>query len=215
MVFDILVVAGSFAFVMLFTATRDLLNIRQTLTRQTQILISLAAWLGPLRDKKIAAEQGDVSAQMDVAHAYQYGKGVPQDSAEAAIWYEKAAAKGNARAQVHLGDAHYKGDGVFKSYAFAAIYYRKAAEQGDRQAQEELGIMYSIGRGVRKDRVESCFWLDLACKEFDERNAEPQFHTSTQIKRDEVARKLTLEERSKLQERKAVWLRKGGPNPSS
>jgi TPR repeat protein len=215
MVFDILVVAGSFALVMLFTATRDLLNIRQTLNRQTQILISLAAWLGALRDKKAAAEQGDVSAQMDIAYAYHYGKGVPQDSAEAAIWYDKAAAKGNARAQLHMGDAHYKGEGVLKSYAFAAIYYLKAAEQGDRQAQEELGIMYSIGRGVRKDFVESYFWLDLACKEFDERNAEARFHTSTQIKRDEVARKLTPEELSKLQERKAAWLKKSGPKPSS
>lgn len=215
MLFNILVVAGSFAAVVLFMAVLELSKINQSLSRQTKILISQAAWHGPLHEKKAAAEQGDVSAQIDMAYAYQYGKGVPQDSTEAVAWYRKAADKGNARAQSELGFAYHDGEGVRKSYVQAVRWYLKAAEQGNRWAQEELGIMYSIGRGVRKDYLESFFWLDLASKEFDERKAEPPSHTSTQIKRDEVARRLTPDELSKLRERKALWLKKNGPKPSS
>jgi TPR repeat protein len=215
MLFDILVAVGSFTVVALCIAVLELSKINQTLSRQTKILISQAAWHGPLHEKKAAAEQGDVFAQIDMAYAYQYGKGVPQDSTEAVAWYRKAADKGNARAQSDLGLAYHDGEGVRKSYVQAAHWYLKAAEQGNQWAQEELGLMYSTGRGVRKNYLESFFWLDLASKEFDERKVDPPSHTSTQIKRDEVARRLTPEEVSKLRERKALWLKKNGPKPGS
>ena len=40
------------------------------------------------------AEEGDAKAQHDLAGMYYYGKGVPQDYAEAVRWYRKAARPG-------------------------------------------------------------------------------------------------------------------------
>ncbi|MGA8201693.1 MAG: hypothetical protein WB814_16620, partial [Candidatus Sulfotelmatobacter sp.] len=49
------------------------------------------------------AEQGDAEAQLKVARMYYYGKGVPQDYAEAARWCRKAADQDYAKAQYCLG----------------------------------------------------------------------------------------------------------------
>ncbi|MGL6124676.1 MAG: tetratricopeptide repeat protein, partial [Shewanella sp.] len=38
-----------------------------------------------------AAEQGDASAQFNLAYAYDEGEGVPQDLSQALHWYTKAA----------------------------------------------------------------------------------------------------------------------------
>ncbi|HEY3146256.1 MAG TPA: tetratricopeptide repeat protein [Dongiaceae bacterium] len=49
------------------------------------------------------AEKGDVSMQLLVGSIYDYGQGVPQDDAEAAKWYERAANEGSAKGQYQLG----------------------------------------------------------------------------------------------------------------
>jgi TPR repeat protein len=49
------------------------------------------------------AEKGDVSMQLLVGSIYDYGQGVPQDDAEAAKWYERAAKQGSAKGQFQLG----------------------------------------------------------------------------------------------------------------
>jgi hypothetical protein len=52
---------------------------------------------------------------------YDQGHGVPQDYAQAAIWYRKAAEQGLALAQSNLGVLYEEGRGVPKDYAQAAI----------------------------------------------------------------------------------------------
>jgi TPR repeat protein len=54
-------------------------------------------------DTKALAEQGDADAQNDLGVMYDNGNGVPQDHAEAAKWFRKAAERGLARAQYNLG----------------------------------------------------------------------------------------------------------------
>ena len=49
------------------------------------------------------AEQGDAAMQLLVGSIYDYGQGVPQDDAEAAKWYERAAKQGSAKGQYQLG----------------------------------------------------------------------------------------------------------------
>ena len=48
------------------------------------------------------AEQGDVDAQFNLGWCYYMGEGVPQDKAEAAKWYRKAAEQGDVAAIVAL-----------------------------------------------------------------------------------------------------------------
>src|SRR5262249_32201863 len=57
---------------------------------------ALAGWAPP-------AEQGDGAMQLLVGSIYDYGQGVPQDDAEAAKWYQRAAEKGSAKGQYQLG----------------------------------------------------------------------------------------------------------------
>lgn len=49
------------------------------------------------------AANGDAAAQCVLGVRYEQGKGVPQDYAQAAAWYRKAAEQGDATAQYYLG----------------------------------------------------------------------------------------------------------------
>ena len=50
---------------------------------------------------RVAAEAGLVDAQFNLGGMYDVGLGVPQDYAEAAKWYGRAAEQGDARAQLN------------------------------------------------------------------------------------------------------------------
>jgi hypothetical protein len=52
---------------------------------------------------------------------YYYGRGVAQDYAKAAEWYEKAADKSNADAMFSLGVLYQNGWGVLPDYAKARV----------------------------------------------------------------------------------------------
>src|ERR1035438_5617609 len=82
------------------------------------------------------ANAGDASSQVSVGNTYAKGEGVPQDYAQAAAWYRKAAEQGDAVAQVKLGFLYLNGDGVSQDYTQAAAWYRKGAEQGVVGAQD-------------------------------------------------------------------------------
>ena len=61
---------------------------------------------GEMRWLRLAATQGDAAAQFRLAIAYSFGRGVPEDDAEAARWYRLSAEQGYAAAQYHLGRLH-------------------------------------------------------------------------------------------------------------
>jgi hypothetical protein len=60
---------------------------------------------------------------------YRDGQGVPQDYAQAAFWYRKAAEQGDAPAQVCLGLLYYEGRGVPPDYAQAYFWFYLAFRQ--------------------------------------------------------------------------------------
>ena len=97
---------------------------------------------------------------------YDYGRGVPQDTAEAAKWYRLAANQGDANAQYNLGATYENGRGVPQDYAEAVKWYRLAADQGLALAQYRLGVMYGTGQGVPQDYVQAHKWLNLAAARF-------------------------------------------------
>ena len=74
-----------------------------------------------------AAEQGDADAQLELAIAYDSGKGVTQHYAEAAEWYLKAAEQGQVQAQWHLGDAYSCGRGLPRDDVKAYMWISVAA----------------------------------------------------------------------------------------
>ena len=111
---------------------------------------------------RLAADQGDADAQLNLGYMYEYGRGVRQDPAEAARWYRLAADQGDAVAQTNLGILYEYGRGVRQDPAEAARWYRLAADQGDAVAQNKLGILYEDGLGVRQDPAEAARWYQLA-----------------------------------------------------
>ncbi len=83
--------------------------------------------------------------------AYAEGLGKAQDSAQAVVWYRRAAVLGNVLAQHNLGNVYASGTGVEQSDQLAVQWWLQAAEQGDAIPQYRLGVMYEEGRGVAKD----------------------------------------------------------------
>jgi len=105
---------------------------------------------------KPQAEKGDAVAQFILGFMYDEGKGVPQDYAEAAKWYRKAAKQGNIAAQYNLS--------LMEDRAEMEKWYRRAAEPGNAAAPSNLGLMDDQGRGVPKNRAEMEKWYRRAAE---------------------------------------------------
>ena len=120
----------------------------------------------------IEKEATSFSAKAEIKISYT-NQGVPQDYAQAADWYRKAADQGVARAQFNLGVLYDQGQGVPQDYAQAADWYRKAASQGIADAQYNLGLAYDQGRGVPQDYAQAVDWYRKAA---DQGNADAQLN---------------------------------------
>jgi TPR repeat protein len=108
------------------------------------------------------AEKGVATAQYRLGTLYAEGKGVAQNDATAATWFQRAAEQGDAAAQYNLGASYAEGLGVAKDDVAAAKWFRRAADQGMAYAQLNLGLLCAAGHGVPKDDVEAVKWLELA-----------------------------------------------------
>ena len=95
------------------------------------------------------AEKGDAVAQFILGFMYDEGKGVPQDDAEAAKWYRKAAKQGNIAAQYNLD--------LLEDHAKTENWYRRAAEPGNASTQSSPGRTEDQGQ-IPKDRAEMKTW---------------------------------------------------------
>jgi TPR repeat protein len=74
-------------------------------------------------------------AQYGLGALYDEGVGVPQNYADAAKWYQKAADQGMAGTQYSLGILYIKGDGVPQNYVKAHMWLNLAAVglEGDKE----------------------------------------------------------------------------------
>ncbi len=79
--------------------------------------------------ERILAAKGNVDAQVMLGSIYYFGVGVPQDYAEAAVWYRKAAEQGDSGAQYLLGELYLDGNGAPQDYRKAYFWLDLAAAQ--------------------------------------------------------------------------------------
>ncbi len=70
---------------------------------------------------------GHAWAQHNLGNMNYFGQGVPEDYAEAARWWHKAAEQGEPRAQNNLGAMYLKGEGVLQDYVQAHMWFNLAA----------------------------------------------------------------------------------------
>ena len=88
---------------------------------------------------RLAAEQGNVSAQYILGKIFFHGEIVVQDYVEAMKWYRLAAEQGDIDAQMNMGNMFDDGIGVAKVDKEEAMrWYQLAANQGDEEAQKIL-----------------------------------------------------------------------------
>lgn len=97
------------------------------------------------------ADQGYIPEEIQLAAAYLSGDGVPQDNAQAAHWYLKAAESGNPEAQNQVGYFYQTGIGVRVDLERAAHWFQLASSSGMGWAKVNLGVSYLRGEGVRQN----------------------------------------------------------------
>jgi len=143
----------------------------------------------------------DAETQFHLGTLYETGKGVPQDYAQAVLWYRKAAEQTLAIAQYRLGVLYANGVGVPLDKAQSAAWFQKAADQGYVYAQEMLGSDYLTGEGVQRDYAEAYFWFDIACTS----KAREVVAGERATMRDTAAAYLSPADLSSEQERARKW----------
>ena len=84
----------------------------------------------------VKANAGDADAQHNLGSAYDLGQGVPQDNAQAAAWFRKAAEQGHADAQHILGGLYYIGEGVPEDYVESHKWLNLAASRASAENQK-------------------------------------------------------------------------------
>ncbi len=134
--------------------------------------------------------------------------------------YRYRADQGDAEAQFKVGVAYVLGTGVSQDDAEALAWFLKAAEQGDAEAQFNIGGWYQTGEGVPKDVVEAYKWFTLARTSVGRLTAESKLDWTLELqrfteRRDEVAEKLTPEQRADAQRRAREWDAAHPPKPPS
>jgi localization factor PodJL len=111
---------------------------------------------------RAAALAGDAAAAYEVAARFAEGRGVPQNSVEAARWLERAAKQGLAPAQFRLGRRYEKGIGVKKDLTAARDLYRSAADKGNGKAMHNLALLYAHGIDGPADYRNAAHWFRKA-----------------------------------------------------
>lgn len=120
-----------------------------------------------LREFKFLAQQGNITAQYNLAYMYAKGLGINQNYEQAFKWFSSAAQRGDAESQFHLAGMYEHGLGVNQNYMRAVAWYQKAAERGVAAAQVSLGGLYGIGLGVTKNDIQAYTWFSLAAEQGD------------------------------------------------
>ncbi|KAI9205641.1 uncharacterized protein BJ171DRAFT_598302 [Polychytrium aggregatum] len=114
----------------------------------------------------MAAEEGDVEAQVSLAQMYIAGApefGFTMDEDKALFWCQKAAEANNAEALYLLARFYESGFGVRKDEDEAVKIYYRAADCGSADAQYMLGQMLEMGDPhVLKDESKAVHYYSLA-----------------------------------------------------
>ena len=151
-------------------------------------------------DIRLAAEQGNADAQFALGMMHTNGEGVPQNNAEAVIWFRLAAEQGHAWAQTTLGGMYLNGRGVPQDDVEAVTWFRLAADQGHAWALATLGASHDVGRGVPQDNVKAHMLLNLAASRLTGEQREEVVTV-----RDRVAERMTPADLSEAQRQAREW----------
>ncbi|TPK97750.1 peptidoglycan-binding protein [Mesorhizobium sp. B2-4-12] len=112
-----------------------------------------------LRD---AASGGDAKALFEIGSRYAESRGVKEDMAAAAKWYEKSAELGFAPAEYRIGNFYEKGIGVTRDIKKSKTWYQLAAEQGNASAMHNLAVLFAMAADGVTDNESAAHWFQEA-----------------------------------------------------
>lgn len=122
-----------------------------------------AASVGPL-SLRLAAANGDPSAEFEVGARLAEGKGTDQNFKDAAKWYQRSADRGFAQAQYRLGTLYERGLGVKADEARAKEWYQRAAERGNIKAMHNLAVLSANAKSGAPDYTTAAKWFSEAAE---------------------------------------------------
>lgn len=125
----------------------------------TQVDIPVEA--GPLALRQ-AASEGDSKAMFEIGSRYAEARGVKEDMAIAASWYEKSAKLGLALAEYRIGNFYEKGIGVARDIQKAKNWYERAAAQGNASAMHNLAVLHAMAADGAPDNEAAARWFQAA-----------------------------------------------------
>jgi TPR repeat protein len=117
----------------------------------------------------LAAAQGNVFAQYNLALKYENGQGVVQDYAEAVRLYKLAAAQGNAEAQTNLGAMYTSGQGVVQDYIRAHMWFNLGAVKGYSTAVKNRDI---VAKWMTSQQIAEAQKMARECQARDFKNCD-------------------------------------------
>ena len=121
------------------------------------------ATVGPL-SLRLAAANGDPSAEFEVGARLAEGKGTSQNFKDAAKWYQRSASKGFGQAQYRLGTLYERGLGLKADPVRAEEWYKQAAEQGNVKAMHNLAVLSANQSGGSPDYATAAQWFEKAAE---------------------------------------------------
>lgn|GEM_PF-1971829 len=147
---------------------------------------AFAAWMD-------LAKRGNPKGILNVANAYQEGRGVERDLAEAVRWYRKGADQGDPHCLYNLAHAYETGLGVRADQERADTYFERAAGAGSTDAQ----FMFARTLLVENKFGEARHWLERAAENGD-RDAARLLSDLATFESSETASALSAEDRRRI-----------------
>ncbi|WP_343610524.1 SPOR domain-containing protein [Novosphingobium sp.] len=127
-------------------------------------------YLAAIHEWQAQADKGDPDSQFNLAQAYKWGKGVPQDLTRAEVLFAKAAAKGHTQAADNYGLLLFQRG----QHAQAMPYLQAAADRGEKGALYLMGIAHFNGENVPKDWIRAYALETIANQSVDGQPPLPQ-----------------------------------------
>ena len=121
------------------------------------------ASVGPL-SLRLAAANGDPSAEFEVGARLAEGKGTEQTFKDAAKWYQRSASKGFAQAQYRIGTLYERGLGLKTDVERAKEWYTRAADQGNVKAMHNLAVLSANQSKSTPDYATAAQWFEKAAE---------------------------------------------------
>jgi len=101
----------------------------------------------------------------DIAALYDQGQYLPENRAESARWWLKAANRGDIDAQVEIGVRMVLGQGIPVDPAQGRYWCEQVAKQRDPRGENCIGYIYRHGAGVKTDLKEARKWYEQSAQQ--------------------------------------------------